>query len=156
MIPDFESVVTSIRNQEEMEMKINYEFVDGNKVEIEVSEEWASVVIELDRVEYNNEHKETRRHISLDTFNDKSKIYHRPKGMSFIRVDGRSFRFDDPRIKGAIDSLTEKQRDLVIKVYFDGMTAREYAKKNGIQESTVSDTHKRALKKIEKKLKEFF
>ena len=29
-------------------MKINYEFVDGNKVEIEVSEEWASVVIELE------------------------------------------------------------------------------------------------------------
>ena len=156
MIPGFESVVTSIRNQEEMEMKINYEFVDGNKVEIEVSEEWASVVIELDRVEYNNNQTETRRHISLDTFNDKSKIYHRPKGMSFIRVDGRSFRFDDPRIKGAIDSLTEKQRDLVIKVYFDGMTAREYAKRKGISEKTASHTHIRALRNIKKYFEEIF
>ena len=38
-------------------MKIKYEFVDGD-VELEVSDEWASVLAELDRLERNNDKKE--------------------------------------------------------------------------------------------------
>ena len=48
-------------------MKIKYEFATET-VEIEVSEEWANILIDLDRQEYNN-HKETRRHCSLDAYN---------------------------------------------------------------------------------------
>lgn len=40
-------------------MKIKYEFVTGT-TEVEVSEEWGSVFIDLDREEYNNNHRETR------------------------------------------------------------------------------------------------
>ena len=75
MIPDFESEVTSIRNQEEKEMKINYEFVDGNKVEIEVSEEWGKIIIELDRVDYNNYQKERKKHFSLQAIGEDVAIY---------------------------------------------------------------------------------
>ena len=46
-------------------MKIKYEFADET-IEIEVSEDWGAVLIELDRQEYNNDHAETRRHCSLD------------------------------------------------------------------------------------------
>ena len=38
-----------------------YEFATGNK-EIEISEEWMKVLEDLDRVEYNNDQTETRRH----------------------------------------------------------------------------------------------
>ena len=137
-------------------MKINYEFADGDRVEIEVDAKWAEVVVEMDRVEYNNEQKETRRHISLDTFNDKSKIYHRPSGKTFIRIADRSFGLNDPRITNAIERLTEKQRDLVINIYFEGMTAREYAKRRGISEKTASHTHIRALRNIKKYFEEIF
>ena len=47
-------------------MKIRYEFATGT-VEVEVSAEMAALHMELDRIEYNNNHKETRRHVSLDT-----------------------------------------------------------------------------------------
>ena len=46
-------------------MKIRYEFVTGT-VEVEVSAEMAALHMELDRIEYNNNHKETRRHTTLD------------------------------------------------------------------------------------------
>ena len=46
-------------------MKYNYEFLDET-VEIEISEEWAAVLYEFDKREYNNNHTETRRHITLD------------------------------------------------------------------------------------------
>lgn len=49
-------------------MKITYEFATET-VEIEVSEDWANLVIDLDRQEYNNNHAETRRHVSYETEN---------------------------------------------------------------------------------------
>lgn len=47
-------------------MKIKYEFATET-IEVEVSEEMYALHMELDRVEYNNNHRETRRHVSLDT-----------------------------------------------------------------------------------------
>jgi len=46
-------------------MKIKYHF-NTETIEIEVSEEWGEILVELDRQEYNINHKETRRHTSLD------------------------------------------------------------------------------------------
>ena len=42
-------------------MKIKYEFAN-EAVEIEVEEKWATIVLDLDREEYNGNHRETRRH----------------------------------------------------------------------------------------------
>ncbi len=50
-------------------MKIKYQFADET-VEIEVSEEWGNVLIELDRRERNSNRRETRRHTSLDNRNE--------------------------------------------------------------------------------------
>lgn len=47
-------------------MKIKYEFATET-VEVEVSAEMYALHMELNRVEYNNNHRETRRHVSLDT-----------------------------------------------------------------------------------------
>ena len=45
-------------------MKIKYEFADGD-VEVDVPNEWASILVELDRLERNNDKKERRRLYSL-------------------------------------------------------------------------------------------
>lgn len=47
-------------------MKIKYEFATET-VEVDVSAEMYALHMELNRVEYNNNHRETRRHVSLDT-----------------------------------------------------------------------------------------
>lgn len=74
-----------IQNSEEIEMKekieYRYKFVNGDVVELKISRssferesknvitpEWLSLLIDLDRTEYNNEHTETRRHCSLNAF----------------------------------------------------------------------------------------
>ena len=46
-------------------MKIQYKFANES-VEIEVSDEWGEILIDLDRQEYNKDHKETRRHYHLE------------------------------------------------------------------------------------------
>ena len=40
-------------------MKIKYEFAN-EAVEIEVEEKWATIVLDLDKEEYNDNHRETR------------------------------------------------------------------------------------------------
>ena len=47
-------------------MKVRYEFANGEISEIEVDDSLGELLLDFDRQEYNNDHKETRRHISLD------------------------------------------------------------------------------------------
>ena len=47
-------------------MKVRYEFANGEISEIEVDDNLGELLVDFDRQEYNNDHKETRRHISLD------------------------------------------------------------------------------------------
>lgn len=46
-------------------MKIKYQFINES-VEIDVSEGWGEILIDIDRQEYNINHKETRRHYSME------------------------------------------------------------------------------------------
>ena len=48
-------------------MKIKYEFATET-ISVDIDDEWANILIDLDRVEYNNDHAETRRHCSLDEY----------------------------------------------------------------------------------------
>ena len=45
-------------------MKIQYKFATET-VTIEVDERWGELLVDLNRQEYNNDHKETRRHSSI-------------------------------------------------------------------------------------------
>ena len=47
-------------------MKIRYEFVNGEVSEIEVDDSLGELLVDFDRQQYNNHHKETRRYVFLD------------------------------------------------------------------------------------------
>ena len=49
-------------------MEIEYKFVTGEKIHIEVYGEFEEIMLELDKNLKNNDHKETRRHESLSLF----------------------------------------------------------------------------------------
>ena len=46
-------------------VKIAYQFADGHVEDLEVEQEVAEALKELDRQEYNNTQKESRRHVFL-------------------------------------------------------------------------------------------
>ena len=131
-------------------MKINYEFVDGNKVEIEVSEEWAEIIIELDRVDYNNYQKERKKHFSLQAIGKDLAIYDPEEPEVCVLHKGKYIEIPNESIIAALNNLTDKQKDLIEHIYFKGMSAREYAHKRGLKECTVSISHAAALKKLKK------
>jgi len=123
-------------------MKIKYQFATET-VEIEVDDDWGCLVIDMDRREYNNDHKETRRHVSLD-----AALY---EGEAFAD-DGADLEKYADRIdlQRAISTLTEHQQRIIKGHYFEGLTYVELSKELGITEACVRKAADRALKQLRK------
>ena len=130
-------------------MKYKYEFANENKT-IEISEEWISVLEELDRLEYNNNHAETRRHVSLDDGEDGEWLSTAKKGETLIRVAGKIFSPDDRRFIKGRKALSKKQAELYESVYDRGDSVGEYATDNKIDQSTASKRNSAVIKKFKK------
>lgn len=90
-------------------MKIQYKFVNET-ISIDVPDDWGETLIDMDRQEYNNDHKETRRHYSLE-----GKVY---EGMDYAVEDsGLEALFagptDEERLHAAIRQLSHDQQEMV-------------------------------------------
>ena len=127
-------------------VKIVYRFADGHVEELEVEQEVAETLKELDRQEYNNNHRETRRHVTFDCTEEKS----------WLAVDDQrlSRLFDSPpdeiRLRMAINQLEQHQRDLIIAIFYRGIKIGEYARLSGVSQSAISQQLSNAIKKLKK------
>ena len=129
-------------------MKITYKFVTGEVTEVEVSEEIGAVIVDLDRQEYNNEHKETRRHHSLE-----GKVY---EGMDYAVEDPDLEALfagptDEERLHTAIRQLSPDQQEMVRAIFFENVSVNDYAARMGVTQSAIShrlQTVKKKLKKL--------
>lgn len=128
-------------------MKIEYKFVTG-AVEVEVSNEWGTLLVDMDRQEYNNDHKETRRHCSLDAFNLDDALF--PSDVDVLRDILKAE--DAERLHRAIAKLEPRQQKLIRQVFFEGRGYTDIARSEGLDESAVRHATTRALKKLKKLL----
>ncbi len=127
-----------------------YEYSFSNEsVNIEVSDEWADILEELDRIEYNNNHAETRRHVSLDDGED-GEWLSTEKGKTLLKVAGKIFSPDDKRFRKGRKALSKKQAELYESVYDRGDSVGEYATDNKIDQSTASKRNSAVIKKFKK------
>ena len=125
-----------------------YHFSNGETISIEIPDDWGEILIDLDRQEYNNDHKETRRHYSLE-----GKVY---EGMDYAVEDpGLEALFagptDEERLRAAIQKLDPDQQAMIRAIYFEGVSVNDYAARMGVTQSAIS--HR--LQTVKKKLKKF-
>jgi RNA polymerase sigma-70 factor (ECF subfamily) len=125
-----------------------YKFTD-EVITVEISDEWASVLAELDREQYNNDHAETRRHVSLDNGED-GEWLSTEKGKTLIEIAGKIFSPDDKRFRKGRKALSKKQAELYESVYDRGDSVGEYATDNKIDQSTASKRNSAVIKKFKK------
>lgn len=129
--------------------KIKYEFADGTTSEIEVTDEVYALHEQLANEEKRNNKRETRRHISLTYFTD--------MGIDFTDDNAADpftaliRRDDEERIHKAIEKLSNKQRALLHKVFFENLSLREIARQTGVTHQALS----KQIAVIYKKLKKF-
>ena len=129
-------------------MKIQYKFATET-ISIDVPDDWGEILIDLDRQEYNNEHKETRRHYSLE-----GKVY---EGMDYAVEDpGLEALFagptDEERLRAAIQKLAPDQQAMIRAIYFEGVSVNDYAARMGVTQSAISHRLQTVRKKLKKLL----
>lgn len=128
-------------------MKVRYVFANGEISEIEVDESLGELLVDFDRQEYNNDHKETRRHISLDGMEYEGELF----ASAADPVSEVLEREELARLRRAMETLTPKQRALVLKIYFNKESIATVARAEGVDESSIRER----LRWIYKKLKNF-
>ena len=123
-------------------MKIKYQFATET-VEIEVADDWGNLVIDLDRQEYNNDHTETRRHVSYDALDF--------DGDALATEDRTLTAYaDNDALREAIRQLTPNQQYIIRAYYFEGHTFTEIAQALGVGVSSVTRAAERAKKTLKK------
>ena len=126
-----------------------YHFSNGETVFIEIPDDWGEILIDLDRQEYNCNHKETRRHYSLE-----GKVY---EGKDYAVEDpGLEALFagptDEERLRTAIQKLDPDQQAMIRAIYFEGVSVNDYAARMGVTQSAISHRLQTVRKKLKKLL----
>ncbi len=129
-------------------MKVRYEFVNGEFSEIEVDESLGELLVDFDRQEYNNDHKETRRHTSLDSMDYEGELF----AAAADTADEAARRDEAARLMQAIEALSPSQRELVRRVYFENEKIVDIAREEGVSHVAILDRLKRIYKKLKNNL----
>lgn len=128
-------------------MKIKYEFVTET-VEVEVEDSLGSVIVDLDRQEYNNNHTETRRHCSFEELDLDNNLI-----PSDEDIEGDYVKKEDiEALREAVSKLSIPHQRLIRAIFFEGISVTEYGRLCGITQEAASQQKKTALKKLKKLL----
>lgn len=128
-------------------MKIKYEFAN-EAVEIEVEEKWATIVLDLDREEYNDNHRETRRHCSLDALNLDDALLPSDVDVFEAVADAEGKR----NLYQAINKLSPQQRKLIWRIYFQGEHPADIARELGVSKTAIHNRLQRIFCQLQKNL----
>ena len=123
-------------------MKFKYKF-NNETIEIEVTEEWGNILLDLDRQERNNNQTEKRRHCSLNALDQDDNL---------LPADGdfeRDF-LDDDELRQHLDKLSPRQRYLLVEIHINGRSQTEIAAEEGVSVAAVHQALKRAEEKFKK------
>ena len=131
-------------------MKRAYHFVNES-VEIEIPDSWEQVLQELDRLEYNNNHKETRRNCSFNALDqDGNRL---PSDTNLEEWVEQQEEIE--RLKSAIAALGQNQKKLLWRVYWLEERQAKLAREEGVQRAAVSKRLARIHREIRKLLRKF-
>ena len=111
--------------------RYRYEFATGTE-EIEISGEWADVLLELDKSEEANCKKETRRHISLDAIDFEGEEFAAAADAEAILLEKET----EKEVTEMLSSLTETQKRRA-EMRLEGMTYREIARLEGVNVKAI-------------------
>ena len=129
-------------------VKIAYRFADGHVEELEVEQDVAETINELDRQEYNNTQKETRRHVTFDVSEELSWLAVDDQKLTRV-LDGAT---EETRLYAAISELSTRQQTLIRDLFFHRKTQAVIAEQLGISQQAVSDQLATIIKKLKKLL----
>lgn len=126
--------------------KISYE-INGTRVEVEVTDEFAALYEQMDEEEKRVNRKETRRHQSLETLVEGGfQIADPDSDIEETLIK----QYDIDRLHRALAVLTDDQKWLVEQVFYCGRKQSEIAVELGVCKQALNNRITRVIKKIKK------
>jgi RNA polymerase sigma factor (sigma-70 family) len=128
-------------------MKIEYTYQTATgPITIEVGQTDYDILIDLDRREYNANHRETRRHASLDAYNADDNLI-----ASTVDITSEyEAKEQRAHIDSALGKLRPEQERLIRAVFFEGVSPGEIARRGGVDKSAISHRLSRAYRQLRK------
>ncbi|MBP2654581.1 MAG: sigma70-ECF: polymerase sigma factor, sigma-70 family [Firmicutes bacterium] len=117
-------------------MKIKYEFLNGETVEIEAPDSVVEVSIEIDRAIYKNDRREKRRHNSIEALAEPGIQIADSSSEIAATVEAKETH---EVLHNALYKLSSQQRELIQKVYFEERTMADIAQDEGVTAQAVQD-----------------
>jgi len=122
-------------------MKIKYEFADGTKTEVEVTEEVGAVIIDSRKAEHAQDEKQRYHCYSLDAIDF--------EGLEYAAKDSAE---DFPeelreRVRNAYSKLTDIQKKRIL-LLSKGLSVREIADLENVHHRAIEDSIQQARKKF--------
>lgn len=115
--------------------------------EITVTRAEGKEIIKLNRIEYNDNRREARRHVSLEAYDPYGVLVKNDADPSQEVINKEEM----DKLHQSISQLTPAQRKLLMKKFWDGMKQIDIAKDKGVSKMAITKrvrTIKRRLKKI--------
>lgn len=129
-------------------MKIRYEFATGEVSEIEVSEELGRVIEEMTHQAALRDRAETRRHVSLDKLLEAGLPLADDNCVETLAERA----IDHAALLHAMEQLLPQQKELLLKVYFEGRSYADVARDEGVDRSAIRKRMLRIFEKIRKNM----
>lgn len=129
-------------------MKIKYEFLTGEIIEIEVPDGFGEVSIAIDKEIHNSDRRETRRHNYISEMEERGLQF--PDNRQDVPDIFKRQQMSEA-LHSAFDKLLSRQKELVFSVFYEQRSITDIAREEGVSESAVRNR----LRKIYKKLKTF-
>lgn len=131
--------------------KIIYKFNNGTSNIVEVTDEFYSVYMEMEKEIKNSDRRETRRHQSLDKSME--------GGFEIVDSDPtpeQMFLNNEAKeeLDEALKTLTTKQRTVFLIYVEEGLSFAKIGKQMGISKDTVKEHYWVAVKKLQKFFKD--
>ena len=114
---------------------------------VEVEGSLGTLLVDMDRQEYNVNHKETRRHVLLSAIDPADRYLTAETDLLRDLIDEE----DHERLMAAIAKLQPQQRELLYRVYWNGEKQKDIAAEDGVSERAITGR----MKKIYAALKKF-
>ena len=124
-------------------MTYDYHF-NNETISIDIPDSDYEVLIEMDRLEYNVNHKETRRHISLEACDKDDNQLPSRTDLEETCIQ----RMEIDALRRGMDSLLPEQRELIRKVFFENQSITSLAGAEGVSKAAICRRLNRALDRL--------
>ena len=116
--------------------------------EITVTEAEGKEIIELNRIEYNNNHRETRRHVSLEAYDPQGVLvkYNADPLQEAINKE------EMEQLHHSINQLKPEQHKLVMKKFWNDMKQVDIAKDNRVTKMAITKRFQTIYRRLKKNL----